>query len=129
MKFFLIFCINLTFLLFSGCNNDDDDVQPPPEDTSPPVTDTRHTVQMAGNSFSPANLTINVGDTVVWMNSGTMIHTSTSGTDCGSDGTWNSGNLNPGETFSFEFKDEGSFDYFCMPHCNLGMVGNITVED
>lgn len=128
MKILLIFCINFSFLLLLGCNNNDDDVQPTPDDT-PPGSDTRHTVQLAGNSFSPANLTINVGDTVVWTNSGTMIHTSTSGTDCAPDGTWDSGNLNPGESFSYEFTDEGSFDYFCIPHCDLGMVGNITVEE
>jgi plastocyanin len=37
--------------------------------------------------------------------------------------------INPGETFSYEFTDEGSFDYFCIPHCDLGMEGNITVEE
>jgi hypothetical protein len=31
---------------------------------------------------------------VVWTNSGTMIHTSTSGIDCNPDETWDSGNLN-----------------------------------
>lgn len=126
MKFFLLLLISIFFLVPLGCQNNDDDVQPPVDDTP---DETRHLVQMSGNSFNPQNLTINVGDTVEWMNSDNIIHTSTSGTDCDGDGTWDSGSLNAGESFSFEFKDEGSFDYFCIPHCELGMVGNITVEE
>lgn len=128
MKFFLLLSISVFFLIPLGCQNNDDDVQPPVDDTSP-VNETRHIVQMSDNSFNPPNLTINVGDTVEWVNSGNMIHTSTSGSACDADGTWNSGSVNPGETFLFEFTDEGSFDYFCIPHCDLGMTGNITVEE
>jgi plastocyanin len=88
----------------------------------------KHNVQMLDNSFSPSAITVNVGDTVVWINNGLDIHTSTSGTNCQLNNTWNSGNLNPGGTFSFVFTSAGSFPYFCIPHCALGMTGTITVQ-
>lgn len=83
---------------------------------------------MSGNSFNPQNLIIDVGDTVEWINSSNVVHTSTSGTECNGDGLWDSGSLSPGESFIFEFTGDGIFDYFCIPHCENGMVGTITVE-
>lgn len=88
---------------------------------------TTHTVTIQGFSFSPQNLTINQGDTVVWKNNSSTFHTTTSGSDCNSDGKWD-GNL-PGEgSFSHVFNQSGNFPYFCKPHCSMGMTGMITVK-
>ena len=88
-----------------------------------------HNVSMTGSAtFSPANLTIDQGDTVKWTNISGLIHTSTSGTPCVGNGTWNSGDLFPLASFSFTFNSPGGFDYFCIPHCLIGMRGKITVE-
>lgn len=68
--------------------------------------------------FEPATLTIKVGDTVTWTNTGQVAHTATSGdgdTETPS-GVWNSGLLDPGESFSFTFTTPGTFDYYCIPH-------------
>ena len=32
-----------------------------------------------------------------------------------------------GGTFSFTFDEPGTYDYFCIPHEDLGMVGSVTV--
>jgi hypothetical protein len=32
-----------------------------------------------------------------------------------------------GGTFSFTFEEPGTYDYFCIPHEDLGMVGSVTV--
>jgi hypothetical protein len=32
-----------------------------------------------------------------------------------------------GGTFSFTFEEPGTFDYFCIPHEQLGMIGSVTV--
>ena len=87
------------------------------------------TVAMTANlEFSPDPVTITEGDTIEWVNQSTVQHTSTSGTGCTGDGTWNSGILNQGETFEFVFSSAGSFPYFCIPHCSGGMTGTVTVN-
>ena len=30
-------------------------------------------------------------------------------------------------TFSFTFEEPGTYDYFCIPHEKMGMVGSVTV--
>jgi len=84
-------------------------------------------VDMKDNSFDPPIVHINPGDTVKWQNKGTVQHTSTSGTDCVSAGIWDSGFLNPNQTFQQVFNTVGTFPYFCAPHCLIGMVGTVVV--
>jgi LPXTG-motif cell wall-anchored protein len=71
--------------------------------------------------FVPATITINVGDTVVWTNNGASVHTSTGG-------SWNSGTMNPGSTFSNTFSSAGTFPYHCEFHQSIGMVGTVIVQ-
>jgi len=78
-------------------------------------------------TFSPANVTVQVGDTVQWNWAGNH-HTSTSGTPGHPDGMWDSGLLNVGSTFSFTFTTAGTFNYYCTPHGGCcGMIGSVTV--
>ena len=63
-------------------------------------------------SFSPANLTIRVGTTVIWKNMSSAPHTITS--DDGQ--TFDSGTIPPGGTFQFKFTTAGSFPYHCNYH-------------
>lgn len=126
--------ISIKLLLFFAltvfsCQDDEGEGAIPPPDDPTPGVQSRHTVQIIDSYFDPQNITISPGDTIVWTNNGTMIHTSTSGTGCDADGTWNSGNLNPGQSYSYIFTTEGSFDYFCIPHCAMGMVGKVTIEE
>jgi plastocyanin len=83
------------------------------------------TVRMEDNFFSPANITVEPGTTVTWVQSGNNPHTTTS-----YDGLWDSGIIEggSGETFSFTFEEPGTYDYFCKPHEDLGMVGSVTVS-
>jgi hypothetical protein len=32
-----------------------------------------------------------------------------------------------GESFSYTFDEPGTYEYFCIPHEDLGMVGTVTV--
>lgn len=82
-------------------------------------------VEMVGQSFSPDNLEVEVGTTVTWNNESSLTHTVTSGSNRDHDGTFDSGNVAPGESFSYTFTETGTFDYFCRPH--TGMNGTITV--
>jgi plastocyanin len=88
--------------------------------------------------FDPASLTVKVGDTVTWKNVGAMPHTSTCDPSKAADknhikqpdggDTWDSGMLNGGQSFSHTFKVAGDYQYICIPHESLGMIGTITVE-
>jgi plastocyanin len=83
------------------------------------------TVRMEDNSFSPAHITVEPGTTVTWVQSGNNPHTTTS-----YDGLWDSGMIEGGSggTFSFTFEEPGTYDYFCIPHEEMGMVGSVTVS-
>ena len=71
--------------------------------------------------FTPRNVQVRVGDTVVWTNNGTMTHTSTA-----NGGLWNSGNLAPEKSFAFTFNATGQFPYRCTIH-PVQMRGGVRV--
>lgn len=77
-------------------------------------------VRMARSRFMPATLTIAPGSTVSWFNDDSLPHTVTA-----VDGSWDSGNLAPGDRFERRFDAAGTFAYLCRYH--PGMTGTITV--
>src|SRR3989442_1016591 len=80
-------------------------------------------VSFGNFSFSPKNLTINVGDTVVWNNTGGS-HTVTGD---GSDPFCGSGFIPT--SCSHTFNTAGTFPYHCIPHqFSFNMVGTVTVQ-
>ena len=82
--------------------------------------------QIDGRLFSPATVTINVGDTVLWRNVSSAPHTTTSGVGGTPDGLFDSLNMNTGDTFSYTFDSPGSYDYYCDYHLP-DMVGVVEV--
>lgn len=84
-------------------------------------------VDIVSFTFSPAEVNIQVGDTVRWTNRDSVAHTTTSGESGEPDGVWNSGNLGLNESFSFVFDTAGSFPYFCIPH--IFMTGIVNVAE
>ena len=82
-------------------------------------------VTIGDNFFSPKNITINAGDTIVWTHVGGAIHTVTA-----DDGSFNSGSLQGGQSYTRTFSTAGTYPYYCIPHGSpggLGMSGTITV--
>jgi len=92
--------------------------------------------------FDPAAVTIHVGQTVTWVNSSSIPHSSTddpaknpveqtfpqySVLPAGAT-SWDSGLLQPGQSFSHTFTVPGTYHYFCIPHILSGMRGTITVQ-
>jgi alcohol dehydrogenase (cytochrome c) len=61
--------------------------------------------------FDPGNDLVPPGTTITWTNTGNVGHTVTS-----DDGVFDSGDLAPGQTFSFTFDQPGTYWYFCRPH-------------
>jgi LPXTG-motif cell wall-anchored protein len=76
------------------------------------------TVEMQDFVFAPKTITIAAGTTVNWPNTGQAPHTSTSDT-----GLWDSGQKAAGESFSFTFREAGTFPYYCTLHGTPGGVG------
>ena len=77
--------------------------------------------------YSPADITINVGDTVSWDNVDTAAHTVTSGSPAdGPSGVFDSSLLMASAAYAFTFEDAGNYDYFCMVH--PWMVGTVSVN-
>ncbi|HEY3357655.1 MAG TPA: plastocyanin/azurin family copper-binding protein [Polyangia bacterium] len=83
-------------------------------------------VAVADFHFTPACITVPVGSTVTWTNSGMPIHTVTS--DTGAPVSFNSGALGSGGTFHFTFTSPGVVGYHCIPHQSIGMVGTVIVK-
>ncbi len=79
-------------------------------------------VVMLDNSFAPASTTVTAGSTVRWANNGSVLHTVTAG-----DGSFDSGFVEPGETYARQFPTPGTFGYVCVIH--PGMNGTVLVTD
>jgi len=86
-----------------------------------PVATTSVTV--ADFSFTPECIVVPAGSTVTWTNTGMPIHTVTSDT-----GAFDSGQLGNAGVFHFAFADPGTFNYHCIAHQTLGMVGTVMVQ-
>jgi plastocyanin/LysM repeat protein len=87
-------------------------------------------VSIQDMAFNPGTITVRVGQQVVWVNNDSVPHTSTSGSCSG--GTcipapgWDSGTLNPGQSFAFTFTTAGTYTYFCRIH-GAAMQGTVVV--
>ena len=86
-------------------------------------------VVMEGNAFLPPDIEVEAGTTVTWINEDQVVHTVTSGTDGEHDGIFDSGNLQGGEEWSYEFNEPGTYEYYCIPHVDAGMTGTVTVVE
>lgn len=88
-------------------------------------------------TFEPARITVRAGDTVEWRNPSRVPHTVTADPAKAQDPehvqlpegaeTFDSGVVQPEETFRYTFEVPGQYQYFCIPHEAQGMVGEVTV--
>ena len=76
--------------------------------------------------YKPFEAKVKIGSKVTWTNSDTAAHTVTSGKDATADGTFDSGIIAPGKTFSYNFSKAGKYDYYCIVH--PWMTGKATVS-
>jgi plastocyanin len=80
---------------------------------------TKIPVSIVDFAFSPDTVRLNPGDSVIWTNTGTSTHTSTSGVNGVWDSLWDSGDLVHGATFVRGFPIDGTFHYFCRHHGSM----------
>lgn len=80
-----------------------------------------HEVVIENHRFTPANLTVARGDTVVFVNRDGAPHTATQ-----QPGGFDTGRLNRGQSGEITFNNAGSFDFICVFHPS--MRGSVTVR-
>ncbi len=87
-------------------------------------------VSMKDDFFSSREVTVKPGTKIIWRNLGDRQHTSTS-----DDGVWDSGTLNPGESWSWTVPADAqsgtSLAYYCVFHGDpggQGMAGVVHVQ-
>nr|MBA2600840.1 cupredoxin domain-containing protein [Actinomycetota bacterium] len=103
------------------------------------------TVEMtSAQRFDPAAITVMAGTTVTWSNDDAQTHTVTAYEDGVPDGGYfASGDMSDeaaarddlqasllaeGDTYEVTFDEPGTYRYFCIPHEQQGMKGEIVVE-
>ena len=86
-----------------------------------------HKVEMLDNEFKPKAITIEVGDTITWVNKGAKTHTAASGEGVPKDMAFDTKDVDAGKSSKpIEFKKAGKIPYECEHHEK--MVGTITVK-
>jgi len=103
--------------VFAACGSSSSTAPPTPG----PFTGT---ITVNDNFFSPASVTISVGDSVTWVWKGSHDHSVTS--SGGSPFTFDSG-IKPTGKFGFRFNSAATGHYFCQVHSGT-MKGTITVK-
>lgn len=80
-------------------------------------------VDIKSFAYGPENINVKVGTTVTWTNQDGVRHDVT-----GHDGKGpQSELLGKGESYSYTFKEAGTFDYHCSPHPY--MIGTVIVTE
>src|SRR5690349_12588475 len=80
-------------------------------------------VSIKDMQFSPATVTVKVGDTVSWSNADDRDHTVVA-----DDGSFKSDNLGHGDSFQHKFTKAGRFGYHCNYHPRMKAVVVVTAE-
>jgi plastocyanin len=105
-------------------------------------------IGMTAVAFEPTTFTVEAGDDVVWYNNSARAHSVTAygdalpadaayfatggyDTEAAAREAWEgmNGALTSGQTYSHTFEVPGTYGYFCIPHEQAGMVGEIVVEE
>ena len=82
--------------------------------------------EQTNECYIPYSVSIKEHSSVIWANDDTNVHTATSGIPSdGPNGIFDSRLISPGTTFTNQFDEEGTFDYYCIAH--PWMTGNVVV--
>ncbi len=83
-------------------------------------------VYMRHDLFTPMRIQVVLGTTVTWTNQDAVPHNVTfSPVVMSSSNNWESGLLSPGQSFSYTFTSQGTFQYHCQE--DPGMIGVVIV--
>jgi len=129
----LLFTLILILIVAAGCSPAvKSNVTTPDMTTKPVVSDTAQAmaggtvidgqlaIEISGFAFNPQTATVKVGTQVTWTNKDSATHSIKA-----DDGSFDSGPINQGESFTFQFNTPGTFPYICTVHPS--MQGTIIV--
>ena len=107
-----VFMAIILLSLVVACNKNDGNNNTTPKANS---------VSIKGFAFNASSLIISSGTTITWTNDDAVAHTVTA-----DDNSFNSGNIEPGATYTKTFSFVGTFSYHCTIHAS--MHGSVTVQ-
>jgi plastocyanin len=90
--------------------------QPNQNTVSITMSSSRPGCNSSNSCYVPAIITINMGESIVWVNDDSAFHTVTSGYYDTPDGVFDSGQLDPAQKFSHTFEEKGESHYYCRLH-------------
>lgn len=108
----LVLCL-LALTVLAGCSGSTTTSSNPPGDNK--------AVEIKNVNFNPTTVNLLKGSTLVWTNDDAFAHTVTA-----NDGSFDSGAIASGKTFSHRFDASGTFAYKCTIHPN--MMATVTVS-
>ena len=114
---FLFICIFI--LTLAGCANGSKSSYGTPSTDSSPSPTTKNLILIQSFAFNPSVLTIKAGETVVWQNKDSAVHTVASD-------SFTSPSIAKDETFKQTFNAKGTYNYICGVHASV--KGQIIVE-
>ena len=83
---------------------------------APPAAAATQTVMMQNYAYSPATLTVRVGDTVTWMQHDTAPHDVVT---TSAPAAFRSPQLSQGQSWSYTFRTAGTYSYYCSVHPDM----------
>ena len=81
-----------------------------------PTKASRPGCEEADKCYIPSIIAIDFGNQVTWVNEDSAFHSVTSGFYGEPSELFDSGYLDPFESFTFDFDEKGTYDYFCTLH-------------
>ena len=66
--------------------------------------------------YIPSNIVVEKGKPVTWLNEDSSFHSVTSGFYPEPSGLFDSGHLDPYQSYTLSFDETGTYDYFCTLH-------------
>ncbi len=76
--------------------------------------------------YIPSSIVVESGKQITWVNEDSAFHSVTSGFYDAPTNLFDSGHLDPFESYTLAFDKKGTFDYFCTLH--PWMMGQVIVE-
>ena len=124
--FAIILGIALSFSNNTVEENNDETTLVIKGDVVMPTKVSRPGCEIDDRCYVPSLILTKKGDSVTWVNEDSAFHSVTSGFYESPTELFDSGHLDPFESFTFTFDDVGDYDYFCTLH--PWMKGQVTVE-
>lgn len=97
-----------------------------PPDIIMPTKSSRPGCEEEDLCYIPYELSVRAGETVTWTNQDAAFHSVTSGAYGEPSGMFDSGHMDPGQSFRYVFSDPGRFAYHCTLHPWMEGVVDVT---